>query len=366
MTPLRVALDARDLTAAAPRGMVRYVVGLARHLPACGVRVTLFHRRREPLNPKHLAGLGCEVVGLRDAGGLTWEQVAVPLALARGGFDVYHAPAERGVPLLAPCPVLLSIHSATTASYQDLVRRGRLPGPPSRYLGFDPARVRRWPALYSRVQLRRANYFATVSEFSRGELIRLMKLPASRVTVTPLAVPEMFLGVGPVSDRPVIRQPYVLFVGGFEAHKNPTGVLDAAAIVRRTRPDVSVVLVGTGTVPPELVRDAEGRGFTPGRDAVFLSDVGEELIAVYDGAAAFLSLSWRETFGVPLLEAMARGVPVVAAAWGAAPEVVGDAGVLVDPRDPAAVFLHKKKGCLFTDSLSTFISYSYIFKNFIT
>ena len=111
--------------------MVRYIVGSARHLPAHGIHLTLFHRRREVLNPSHLNGLTCDVVGLPDCSVVFWEQLSVPAALAMGGFHLYHAVAERGVPLLAPCPVTFTLHSATPASYCDLVRRGTLPGPAS-------------------------------------------------------------------------------------------------------------------------------------------------------------------------------------------------------------------------------------------
>jgi glycosyltransferase involved in cell wall biosynthesis len=65
----------------------------------------------------------------------------------------------------------------------------------------------------------------------------------------------------------------------------------------------------------------------------FLSDLRDELVALYDGAEVFISLSWRESFGVPALEAMARQVPVVASCWGAGPEVVARGGILVDPRN---------------------------------
>ena len=342
MKPLRVAFDARDLTASAQRGMVRYIVGLARHLPASGVRVTLFHRAREPLNAAHLAGLGCEVVGLRDMSGLAWEQGAVPLALARGGFDLYHAPAERGVPLAAPCPVVLTIHSATSHSYRDLIQRGKLPGPVSRYLGYDPARANRIWAAYTRLQLRRANHFFTVSEFARDELVRLMRLPPSRVTVTPLALPEAFThqrddAAGrQVYGRLGLRPPYLLYVGGFEPHKNVPGLFPVLNAVRRVRPDLQLVIVGTGSAPSELITGAAAVGLVAGRDVVFHSDLRDDLVHVYDGAAALISMSWRESFGVPFLEAMSRGLGVVASGWGAAGEVVGEAGELVDPRDPDA------------------------------
>jgi glycosyltransferase involved in cell wall biosynthesis len=69
---------------------------------------------------------------------------------------------------------------------------------------------------------------------------------------------------------------------------------------------------------------------------VFLVNVGEDLPDLYDAAELFVTLSWRETFCLPALEAMTRGVPVVASAWGASREVVGEAGRLIDPRDGGA------------------------------
>src|SRR6187431_2143006 len=117
-------MDARDLTAPAQRGMVRYLLGLVRHLPAHGIDVTLFHRKREPIHVAHLEGMSCDVIGLKDCSGVCWEQGSVPLALARGGFHLYHAVGERGVPVFAPCPVAFTLHSATFASYREFVRRG--------------------------------------------------------------------------------------------------------------------------------------------------------------------------------------------------------------------------------------------------
>jgi glycosyltransferase involved in cell wall biosynthesis len=319
--------------------MVRYIVGLARHLPDFGVRVTLFHRARQPLNPAHIAGLECDVIALRDCSVVFWEQVAVPAALVRGGFHLYHVPAERGVPLIAPCPIAFTLHSATSASYQDFVQRGLLPGPASRYLGYDPAVGRwRWPELYTRLQRRFPDHTFTVSEFSRQELIRLLGFRPNRVSVTPLAMPDIFNRPADAAaarrsrERFGIQTPYLLNVGGFEPHKNCLGLFPLLAAVRKYRPEISLAIVGTGRVPDSLVAAVGRSGLVPGRDVIFLCDLGDELVGLYDGAEVFVSLSWRESFGVPALEAMARGVPVVVSRWGAGPEVVGDAGRLIDPR----------------------------------
>src|SRR5437868_11309267 len=116
---MRVAFDGRSLSSPVLRGWDRYTVGLVGELVRQGVEVTLFHRAAEPLHGPHLAALNCRVAPLQDRGGLSWEQVALPLALWRGRFDLFHAPAEHGVPLAAPCPVVLTIHSVTWQSYAD-------------------------------------------------------------------------------------------------------------------------------------------------------------------------------------------------------------------------------------------------------
>lgn len=339
---LRVAFNARSLVSPVMRGWDRYTVGLAGALVQQGVEVTLLHREREPLCARHIEGLGCRLQGLRDLSGLHWEQVALPRALARGRFDLFHAPTENGVPLRAPCPVALTIHSLTVESYTELVRSGKLPGRVSDYLGRPPASPWRMGDRYLRAQFRRADHILTPSEFCRDEVIRFLHASPDRVTATPLAPGALF-------ERPAlsaaeraaaleklgVRAPYLLYVGGYEPHKNVGGLLEAFALVRQARPELALVLVGTGSVPDALRSKAVAVGLAEGTSLVLLANLCDELVDLYDGAQLLVTMSWRETFCLPALEAMSRGVAVVASAWGAAPEVVGEAGRLVDPRSPA-------------------------------
>ena len=340
----RIAFDGRSLSSPVLRGWDRYTVGLVGELVRQGVEVTLFHRRREPLHQPHVANLGCRVVGLADLGGLYWEQAAVPLALWRGGYDLFHAPAEHGVPLAAPCPVVLTFHSVTTHSYADLVRRGLLPGHVRDYLGYDLPNGRPAPAdSYMKAQVARANHVVVPSEFCRQEVIRFLHVAPRRVTVTPLAVHEQFRRPPACVEtqtatlaRLGVRRPYLLFVGGYEPHKNVPGLLKAFARVNSQRPDVSLVLVGSKFLPDDLPSMAESFGLRAGRNVVFLVNQTSDLTTLYDAAALFVTLSWRETFCLPALEAMTRGLSVVTSAWGATPEVVGEAGRTIDPRDDVA------------------------------
>jgi len=338
-------MDARSLSSPVPRGWDRYTIGLARALGARGVSVTFLCRTRAPVHPDHAANAGCPVRALEDRSGLWWEQVSLPRALK--DFDLYHAPAEHGVPLLTRRPVVLTIHSVTAHSYADLIARGVLTGRLRDYLGADHDPHATTPAnLYWYAQVRRADAIIAPSAFARAEIVdpvHGLGVTPSRVTATPLAVDESFRAppTEPAALTALlhslrIRQPYLLYVGGFEAHKNVPGLLAAFARLRAARPDLQLVLVGSNPAPPGVAEEARRLGLTPDDEVMLLHGRSTDLPALYDGAELYVSLSWRESFGLPALEAMTRGTAVVASAWGAAPEVVGDGGSLVDPRHPYA------------------------------
>ncbi len=340
---MRVAFDGRSLSARALRGWDRYTVGLVEALVEAGVEVTLFHGRTTKPRSEHVGELGCTLVQVPGRRGLYWEQVAVPRALRHGDFDLFHAPAEHGVPLVCPCPAILTVHSVTDHSYVDLVRSGQLTGPVAKYLGYE-ARPYRWTLsnLYWRSQVLRASHILTPSDFARKEVIKFLDIPESRVTTTYLAVDRRFHqpplppdARSALLDGLRVREPYLLFVGGFEPHKNVPGLLDVFSLVHAAAPDFSLVIVGSKGIPHELLRHARDMGLDPDGPVRFLSDLTDELPALYDAATLFVTMSWRETFCLPALEAMTRGVPVVASRWGALPEIVGEQGSLIDPRDHA-------------------------------
>ncbi|MDV3349875.1 glycosyltransferase family 1 protein [Leptothoe sp. LEGE 181152] len=338
---MKIGFDVRNLTSSVMRGMDRYTISLIKELSNVGHDITLFYRKSEPINPKNINGINCKVVGLSDCGGFSWEQLVIPIALLKGKFDIYHAPAERGVPILSPCPVIFTIHSVTAHSYYALTHRKLLPGKAKDYLGydFDPNKINFENALLY-LQVKKAAFILTPSSFSRGEIIEFLNANPKKVIATHLAVDEEFL-----SDRKQdkskdliiggkkIEKPYLLYVGGYEDHKNVIGLIKAFSKVKEHRENLKLVTVGTYGIPNFLIKEAEKLHLRLERDIYFLSDLKDELPLLYEQAEILTTLSWRETFCLPALESISKGTPVIGSTLGAVAEVIGEAGITVDPED---------------------------------
>lgn len=244
---------------------------------------------------------------LTHRAGHIWEQLVLPALSAR----VVYCPAVLG-PLVSRRNVVCIYDAAS-------LRR------PEWYSGSYVAYQRRvLPAL-----ARRARLVITASQFGRAEVVELLGADPERTKVVPLGVGREF---SPTADAAPARAAlglngrYVLSVGSMIARKN-FAVLETAARALRAE-------------GIELVAAGSGRGYmraeaSPVRE---LGYVGQGLLpGLYAGAEAFVLPSLHEGFGLPVLEAMASGVPVVASDRGALPEVCGTAALLVDPTDPKDV-----------------------------
>jgi glycosyltransferase involved in cell wall biosynthesis len=244
---------------------------------------------------------------LAHRAGYVWEQAVLPLR-ARDCALVY-SPANLA-PALGRGNVVV-IHDAAALRHPDAYSPG--------YVAYQR---RLLPML-----AQRARMVITVSEFSRQEVVELLGVPPERITVVPEGVEERFsptVDPGPARRALGLGDPYVLAVGTASRRKN-LGALEPAA-------------GPLGREGIELVLAGSGRGYLRGGESNLrrLGYVPEALLpGLYAGARAVVTPSLYEGFGLPCLEAMAAGVPVVAARAGALPETVGDAGLLVDPNDPA-------------------------------
>ncbi len=227
--------------------------------------------------------------------------------LRRHRVDVLHLPAW-GVPRGLGVPVVATFHDAT----------------PFRFAS-PPQRRQRWRARAGIRSIARATLVHAVSCYARSELLSVVPIPATKVIAVPHGVGAVF-APGPTPSTPR----HALFVGGGDPHKN----LDLVLAVWAHPAAVALpplVLAGAAAADPRL------QGLVQAGVARAVPHPGDgELVELYRRAFALLMPSRNEGFGLPALEAMACGCPVVAASAGALPEVCGGAAILLDPDDPGA------------------------------
>jgi glycosyltransferase involved in cell wall biosynthesis len=289
----RVAINARAAARTQIGGVERLAREMVRWLPRVNPR-----RYRVIAPPSTLA----------HRAGHAWEQLALPLLSA--GCPLVYSPANLA-PVLSSRNVVV-IHDVAALRH--------------------PEAYTRQYAAYQRVMLtglvRRARLLITVSEFSRRELVEVLGAPPERIAVVAEGVAEDFAQRASASPGPGaygLAGPYVLVVGTASERKN-LGVLGVAARALAER-GVELVLAGSD-------RGYLRVGEMPLRRLGYVAE--DDLPALYAGALALAVPSVYEGFGLPCLEAMACGTPVVAAASGALPETVGNAALLVGPHDANA------------------------------
>jgi glycosyltransferase involved in cell wall biosynthesis len=178
--------------------------------------------------------------------------------------------------------------------------------------------------------LNRAARILTGSEWTKADLVRRYQLDPARVVVTPYGVDGTFSPHGP---RPK-RAPYILFVGALRSRKDPVTALEALA---RLPSEMQLVMIGPPRGEAERVQATISRLDLERRVEVLGHVSQAELTAYYRGAQCFVLPSLYEGFGLPVVEAMASGTPVVSTAVSAIPEVAEGAAILVPTRDPVAL-----------------------------
>ena len=318
---LRVGIDGRALTspAAGVRRYTRSLLDALVSLPDAPEMVILggdpdaplprgLHRVDEPWHPPTNAG---------------WMLVGLPQAARRAGVDVLHAPAYTA-PFWSGIPTVLTIHDVSYARHPE-------------WFPYRRDGLRR--AFYRRCALS-ADVVVTDSQFSASEIQAAYGIDDSRLVVIPLGVDPSFVSARtPGRSLPAtVATPFVLHVGDLHERRNlPLAV--AAVLEARSRvpelSSLSLVLAGVDRGVGDRVRDlAVAAGVADA--VVILGPVEEDVLrTLYDQALALVYPSLYEGFGLPMLEAMACGTPVLASRAASMPEVVGDAGVLLDPHRSA-------------------------------
>lgn len=325
MSGLRVAVGA---VAGVTGGPATYVVELVRAMRALddpGLELTVLSDR-----PDAFASIDVATVEIPLASPWAqpwWDNVAVPRALGRGAFDVYHG-SKHALPLLGPptgVRQVVTIHDLAVYAEPETFSL--------------PQRVQLY--VHLRHAARTADRVICVSEHAAGDVVARLGIPRERVTVVPHGIGAMFRPIADEGRRDEVRRRYgvegagylLSYVGTSQPRKRIDVAIDAC---RR--------LVGKGLDVTFVVAGRRRPGYDPAwleNPPDFVQVVGElaapDLVDLLGAADVMVSPSTYEGFGLTFAEAMACGTPVVGVAATSVPEVVGEGGVLVPSPDPAEV-----------------------------
>ena len=332
---MRIGVDARELCGHAT-GVGRYLGGL---LHEWAVLKPLKHEfvlyshdaTTLPLDTRRFA-----TRTVPGPPGTWWEQVRVPRAAAPDHLDVWFAPAYSA-PLRMHVPTVVAIHDLSFAAHPE-------------WFGIREGARRRWLASQSAA---RASAVITISEFSKGELLERLGVPAERVHVIPPGIGSGGSGLGVGNALPLFRagadteaasprtpapSPRVLFVGSIFNRRHVVDLIRAFTPIARAHPDAALDIVGDNRSYPkqDLRQTIADEGIQAQvRWHEYVSD--ERLEDLYTNARAFAFLSEYEGLGLTPLEALAAGVPPVLLDTPVARESCGDAAVYVPLGDVPAI-----------------------------
>ena len=332
MHRLRIGVDARYAYRENRRGIGKLVYNLLLQLFVLDSSSEYFlyvDVQADPTVGPTVGGASVTLRRLKVSNPSLWEQWALPAAARRDKLDLLHCTSNHG-PLFKPCPVVLSVMDVIEFHRRELASRLTLRHHLSRL-----SRI----AMLPRVA-RAADALTTISQFSRDDIARTLRIPAGTVKVIYPAPDRSFIEPGARSGEhalqaPEVHRPYILCLGAMDPRKNTIAVVRAFAQARRhLGEDIRLVIPGIENVPRhpirKLVHDLGLNG-----EVILLGYVyDDQLVALYRGAECFVYPSLYEGFGLPPLEAMALGTPVIASKATSIPEVVGDAALLFDPRSP--------------------------------
>ena len=323
---MKIGIDARKLH---DFGIGTYIRNLLRELANID-RTTEYVLLTRPQDLGVCATLGENFRAVPDASGhySIAEQVSIPLAVRREELDLFHAP-HYVLPALTPSKSVVTIHDCIHLMFPEYR---------SHWLGHAFAKTLLYTAAH------KSDRIFTVSEQSKKDILTFFDVPPEKIVVTPNAIDDRFST--PPSEEHVIStreryqlsHSYLLYVGNIKPHKNLERLIEAFHLVRQQgRSELELIIIGDEISKLQSLRRAVHK-YDIHRHVRFLGYVPDKTLAVlYRLAALFVFPSLYEGFGLPPLEAMASGTPVVTSNVSSLPEVVGDAALLVDPYDPESI-----------------------------
>jgi glycosyltransferase involved in cell wall biosynthesis len=317
---IRVGFNGSVLTNPEIRGLTRYTTQLLRALSQRDdVAISLFSPSE--MHAGHLEGVRATTVVFDAPRETLWIDWALPRKIRELGIDVFHAPAERGIPFLKPCPLVLTVHNSYERTHWREV--------------YPRLKEKLWYWKFEAVNYTRADVIITVSDVTRKELIQWKIAREQQVRRVHLAPASEFHPRPSPRDADVVRKykinsPYILYVGGYNVWKNTDALVQAFETARL--PNHSLVIGARKQWDYEILRE-QWRSLRCFPLMRLIEVLPEELPALYRRADFFVNPSVWESFSFQVTEAMASGTPLLCSNRAAMPEIAGDAAQYFDPEN---------------------------------
>lgn len=273
-------------------------------------------------NNFHIIELKCPTYPL-------WEQVALPHAIAKIKPDLLHCTSNTA-PLHCKVPLLLTLHDIIFLEPRQTGNKSRYQNLGRIYRRFVVPRI-----------LHKCNKIITVSNFECNRIRKALQLPDEQITAVYNGYSSYFRPLGEykaITQKYIEAGKYLFFLGNTDPKKNVPRTLKAYSLyLKRSTRKLPLLLGDTNdSVLNAILKEENIEEIRP-----YITNPGyipnTDLAAIYNGAFAFLYTSLRESFGIPILEAMACGTPVVTSNTSAIPEIAGQEGILVDPMQPEKI-----------------------------
>jgi glycosyltransferase involved in cell wall biosynthesis len=323
---MRIAIDARKLRDFGIGTYIRNVLSELSHLDQKTEYVVIC--RPADLGAQGSLGSNFRIVPETAPAYSIAEQIRIPACLTRERAELLHEP-HYVLPAATPCRSVVTIHDCIHLMFPQYL--------PNR-LAYVYAKGMMWTAT------RKATRILTVSEASKRDILRFFDIPAEKVSVIYNAIDPRFLGAADFVRMDLVKQryqldhPFVLYVGNIKRHKNVERLIDGFGRARAAGlEELRLIIIGDEISKHPALRQAVHRHRLDKHVRFLGFQPHETLAAFYRLARVFVFPSLYEGFGLPPLEAMACGTPVVTSNVSSLPEIAGDAAVLVDPYDADAI-----------------------------
>jgi glycosyltransferase involved in cell wall biosynthesis len=337
---MRIGIDARFLTHPQKGGFKTYTENLVTALACVDDRNQyILYLDREPDQNTKLPqrpNFSHKILKQLPGIGMPWrEQAGISLQTARDRIDLLHSPCLTA-PLMHACPLVMTIHDTIWLFPQKYSR--------SDTFSLQWKLMEWYQITIPRVASRRASAILTVSQLSKDDIVRYLGIDPAFIHVTHAAVNSIFQPVedpgmvGSMRTKYGLDSKYILGIGSADPRKNIETLVNSYALLpENLRTGHHLAIVWTAPVLAESIsKRIEELGI--GRFVHFLHQVpNQDLVFLYNEASLFVFPSLYEGFGLPVLEAMACGTPVVAANTSSIPEIAGDAALLVEANDTKGI-----------------------------